>query len=170
MWVVQIKFWSPVVLHHLYWKWGNFKRRTKNNNKSSETLGTILHKGCTLCMYNYHNSPGLAKFLKSHNTNCMGNIKINKQQMPKTMKETKLQKSKFIGQHCSPVCVVPCSNRTHDLTWHDVTWHDNLNLPYSWDHEAINNVKEKSKFVCVWFIIINIWVMLEKKITHCRCT
>jgi hypothetical protein len=35
MWVVQIKFWSPVVLHHFYWKWGDFKRHTKNSHKSS---------------------------------------------------------------------------------------------------------------------------------------
>jgi hypothetical protein len=76
----------------------------------------MLHKGYTLWMYNYHNSPGLAKFLKSHNTNCMGNIKINKQQMLKTMEETKLEKGKIIGQDRSPVCVAPCSNRTYDMT------------------------------------------------------
>jgi len=35
----------------------------------------LLHKGCTLWMDNYYNSPALTKFLKSCNTDLLGTVR-----------------------------------------------------------------------------------------------
>jgi hypothetical protein len=66
----------------------------------------LLHKGYTLWMDNYYNSPALVTFLKSCNTDGVGTIRVNRKAVPKKLQESKLKKGEVIAQHSEPVCVL----------------------------------------------------------------
>ena len=59
----------------------------------------LLKKGHMLWMDNFYNSPALAERLKSLNTNCVGTLRLNRKDVPKTLKEKRLKKGEMIAQH-----------------------------------------------------------------------
>jgi hypothetical protein len=62
-------------------------------------------------MDNFYNSPALAKTLKLMGTDFVGTLKLNRKDVPKKVKETKLKQGELIGQHdLCPVSVIK---------WHD---------------------------------------------------
>jgi hypothetical protein len=73
-------------------------------------LEPLLHKGYTVWVDNFYNSPALAKTLKAMVIDCVGTLKLNRKGMPNKVKETKLKKGELIGQHAGPVSVIK---------WHD---------------------------------------------------
>jgi len=87
---------------------------TENMNKTTaivlKLLEPLLHKGYTVWMDNFYNSPALARTLKAVGTDCVGTLKLNRKGVPKKVKETKLKKGELIGQHAGPVSVIK---------WHD---------------------------------------------------
>jgi hypothetical protein len=100
-----------VVLYSLYWKGDNFgvtlisKDTPKGTAIVLKISEPLLHKGYTLWMDSYYNSPALAKFLKSCKTDCVGTIRVNGKAMPKKLQESKLQKGEVIAWHSGPVYV-----------------------------------------------------------------
>jgi phage gp46-like protein len=52
----------------------------------------LLKEGRTVWMDNFYNSPCLAKILKIvHKTDCVGTLKLNRKNVPKNVKDTKLK-------------------------------------------------------------------------------
>ena len=78
----------------------------------------LLHKGCTLWMDNYYNSPALAMFLKSCNTDCVETVRVTGR-LSKKLQESKLQKGEALVLCSGPVCV---------LWWHDRKCNNDLSL------------------------------------------
>jgi hypothetical protein len=101
----------------------------------------LLHKGYTLWMDNYYNSPALAKFLKSCNTDCVETVRVNRKVMPKKLQESKLQKGEAIAQHSGPVCVLRWCDRK------DVTLISTYHAAEV--QKVVKRGKEKQKPVCV---------------------
>jgi hypothetical protein len=53
----------------------------------------LLKQGQTVWMDNFYNSPSLARTLKTtHNTDCVGTLKLNRKDVPPKVKNTKLKK------------------------------------------------------------------------------
>jgi len=101
----------------------------------------LLHKGYTLWMDNYYNSPPLAKFLKSCNTDCVGTIRINRKGMPKKLQESKLQKGEAVAQHSGPICV---------LRWRDKKDVTMISTYHGAEFQSVvKRGKEKQKPLCV---------------------
>jgi hypothetical protein len=57
-------------------------------------------------LYNFYNSPSLARTLKiTDNTDCVGILKLNRKDVPPKVKNTELKKGEIIAQHSAPVSV-----------------------------------------------------------------
>jgi hypothetical protein len=82
---------------------------TKTTAIALHLIEPLLHKGYTVWLDNLHNSPALARLLKSKATDCAGTLKIYRQGVPKAIKDGKIKKE-VIGQHFGPVTV---------MKWHD---------------------------------------------------
>ncbi|PNF14286.1 hypothetical protein B7P43_G07092, partial [Cryptotermes secundus] len=82
----------------------------ENTNKTTSVVlhlvEPLLHRGHTLWMDNYYNSPQLAKLLKNHGTDCVGTLRLNRKGVPTTVKNTKLRKGEIIAQHAGPITVL----------------------------------------------------------------
>ena len=60
---------------------------------------------------NFFNSPELARKLRiEHSTDCVGTLKLHRKNVPKEVKDKKLEKGEIIARHLGPVTV---------LKWHD---------------------------------------------------
>jgi hypothetical protein len=82
----------------------------------------LLHKGYTVWLDNFYNSPALARLLKSKATDCVGTLKINRKGVPKAVKDAKIKKGEVIGQHSGPVTVMKWHDKRNVLmisTFHD---------------------------------------------------
>jgi hypothetical protein len=66
----------------------------------------LLEKGHTVWLDNFYNSPALARLLKNKGTDCVGTLKINRQSVPKKVKDTKLNRGEIIAQHSGPATVM----------------------------------------------------------------
>jgi len=56
---------------------------------------------------NFFNSPELARKLKiKHSTDCAGTLKLNGKDVPKEVKDKKLEKGEIIARHLGPVTVL----------------------------------------------------------------
>jgi hypothetical protein len=65
-------------------------------------------------MDNFYSSPCLAKILKTvHKTDCVGTLKLNRKNVPKKVKDTKLRKGEIIAQHSGPVSITKWSNKKY---------------------------------------------------------
>jgi hypothetical protein len=62
----------------------------------------LLGKGYTVWTDNYYNSPELAHFLKRHNTDCLGTLRLNRKNAPQEVKTKKLKKGETVCQHSGP--------------------------------------------------------------------
>jgi hypothetical protein len=61
---------------------------------------------------NFYNSPALAQKLKSLNTDCVGTLRLNREDVPKTVKEKRLTKGELIAQHSGPMSVLKWRDKT----------------------------------------------------------
>jgi hypothetical protein len=66
----------------------------------------LLGCGHTVWMDNFHNSPELARFLKSNKTYCVGTSRDNRENVPPLVKNMKLNKGEHCGQHSGDVTVL----------------------------------------------------------------
>jgi hypothetical protein len=96
------------VLYHLNKKFQSLYI-SGTTTKMADVLSLVeplLNKGHTLWMDNFYNSPVLTERLKSTNTNCVGTLRLNRKDVPKTVGEKKLKKGKMIAQHSGSVSVL----------------------------------------------------------------
>jgi hypothetical protein len=83
---------------------------TADTNKTTaivlKLVEPLLKQGRTLWMDNFYNSPSLARMLKiKHNTDCVGTLRLDRKDVPPTVKNKKLKKGEIIAQHSGPVSV-----------------------------------------------------------------
>jgi hypothetical protein len=83
---------------------------TADTNKTTaivlKLVEPLLKQGRTVWMDNFYNSPSLARTLKiTHNTDCVGTLKLNHKDVPPKGKNTKLKKGENVAQHSGPVSV-----------------------------------------------------------------
>ena len=71
-----------------------------------ELLEPLFGHGHTLWIDNFFNSPELARKLKiEHSTDCVGTLKLNGEDVPKEVKDKKLEKAEIIARHSGPVSI-----------------------------------------------------------------
>ncbi|KAL0883115.1 hypothetical protein ABMA27_016574 [Loxostege sticticalis] len=85
----------------------------------------LLHRGHILIMDNFYNSPLLLRYLKKHNTDCFGTLRLNREFVPdsvKTLVKTELRKGEVVATYCTDLMI---------LVWRDAnivsmisTYHD----------------------------------------------
>jgi hypothetical protein len=66
----------------------------------------LLGRGHTVWMDNFYNSPDLARFLKSKQTDCVGTLRDNRKNVPPAVKNMKLNKGEHFGQQSGDVAVL----------------------------------------------------------------
>ncbi|XP_022822074.1 piggyBac transposable element-derived protein 4-like [Spodoptera litura] len=69
----------------------------------------LLHRGHTLIMDNFYNSPLLLRHLKKHKTDCYGTLRLSREFVPDSVKKlTKknLRQGEAIGTHCSDLGIM----------------------------------------------------------------
>ncbi|XP_023725727.1 piggyBac transposable element-derived protein 4 [Cryptotermes secundus] len=83
---------------------------TAEKNKTTAIVVTLLEnllgRGYTVWMDNFYNSPDLARFLKSKNTDCVGTLHTNRKNVPPLVKNKKLEKGEHCAQHSGDVAVL----------------------------------------------------------------
>ena len=83
---------------------------TAETNKTAAIVVTLLEnllgRGHTVWMDNFYNSPDLARFLKSKNTDCVGTLRPNRKNVPPLVKNKKLKKGEHCAQHSGDVAVL----------------------------------------------------------------
>jgi hypothetical protein len=105
-------------------------------------------------MDNFYNSPALAKTLKSMGTDCVGTLKLNRKNVPKKVKETKLKKGELIGQHDGPVSVIK--------------WHDRK-IVTTMEQEPFPREEKTNRSLLAYVIITNTWEVLIRRTSCFRC-
>ena len=56
------------------------------------------------------NSPELARNLKiEHSSDCVGTLKLNRKNVPKEVKDKRLEKGEIIARYSGPVTVLKCN-------------------------------------------------------------
>ena len=79
----------------------------KTESIVKKLVGPLLGRGHTLWMDNYYNSPSVARELKTiHATDCVRTLMLSRKNVPKQVKEKKLQKGEIFAQHSGPVMVM----------------------------------------------------------------
>lgn len=69
----------------------------------------LLHRGHTLIMDNFYNSPLLLRSLKKNQTDCYGTLRLNREFVPdslKTMTKTDLRQGEVVATYCSDLSVM----------------------------------------------------------------
>jgi len=86
--------------------------------------------------------PKLARKLKiRHSTDCVGTLKLDRNNVPKEVKDKKLEKGEIIARYSGPVTV---------LKWHDKRNVTIVSMYHSADTQRVSNKgKEKEKPLCV---------------------
>jgi hypothetical protein len=89
---------------------------TADTNKTTaivlKLVEPLLSQGQTVWMDNFYNSPSLAKTLKiTHKTDCVGTLRLDRQNAPIQVKNTKLKKGGITAQHSGPASVTKWSDK-----------------------------------------------------------
>ena len=72
-----------------------------------ELLEPMFGCGHALWIDNFFSSPELARKLKiEHSTDCVGKLKLNRKNVPKEVKDKKLEKGEIIARYSGPVTVL----------------------------------------------------------------
>ena len=66
----------------------------------------LFNLGHTLWMDNYYNSPELCHLLKQHKVNVAGTLRLNRKNVPATIKQTKLSKGELVAYHSQGIMVL----------------------------------------------------------------
>ena len=92
-----------------------------------ELLEPLFGHGHTLWIDNFFKSPELARKLKiKHSTDCVGTLKLNRKNVPKEVRDKKLEKREIIARHTGPVIVLKWRDRinvTMVSTYHSAGTH-----------------------------------------------
>jgi len=119
---------------------------TPNTSKTAtvvlELLEILFGRGHTLWIDNFFSSPELARKLKiEHFTDCVGTLKLNRKNIPKEVKDKKLEKGDILSRHSGPVTV---------LKWRDKRNVTRVSVYYSADTQRVSNKgKETEKPFCM---------------------
>jgi len=120
----------------------DYSRHPKTAAIVLELLEPLFGCGHTLWINNFFNSPELARKLKiKQSTDSVGILKLNRKNVPKEVKDKKLEKGEIIARYSGPVTVLK--------------WHDTRNVPmvsthHSADKQRVSNTgKETEKPLCV---------------------
>ena len=119
---------------------------TPDNPKTAavvlERLEPLFGCGHMLWIDNFFNSPELARKLKiEHSSDCVGTLKLNRKDVPKEVKNKKLEKGEIIARHSGPVAV---------LKWRDKRKVTMVSTYHSADTQRVSNKgKETEKPLCV---------------------
>jgi len=94
---------------------------------------------------NFFDSPELARKLKiEHSTDCVGTLKLNRKNVPKEVKDKKLERGEIIARHSGPVTV---------LKWCDKRNVTMVSTYHSADTQRVSNKgKEIEKPLCMIII------------------
>ncbi|KAL4720302.1 hypothetical protein ACJJTC_001832, partial [Scirpophaga incertulas] len=74
-----------------------------------DLIEPLLHRGHTLIMDNFYNSPLLLRSLKRQKTDCYGTLRLNREFVPesvKTMTKTELRQGEVVATYCSDLSVM----------------------------------------------------------------
>ena len=107
-----------------------------------ELLEPLFGRGRTLWIDNFFNSPELARKLKIElSADCVGTLKLNRKNVPKEVKDKKLEKGEIIARHSGPVTVPK---------WRDKRIVTMVSTYHSTDtHRVSNKGKETEKSLCM---------------------
>jgi len=107
-----------------------------------ELLKPLFVRGHTLWIDIFFTSPELARKLKIENSaDCVGTLKFNRNNVPKEMKNEKLEKGEIIARLSGPVTV---------LKWRDIRNVTMVSKYQSADTQIVSNKgKETEKPLCV---------------------
>jgi len=91
----------------------DYSRHPQNSSCSPGSLELFFGRGHTLWIDNFFSSPELARKLKvEHSTDCVGTLKLNRKNVPKEVKNKKLEKGEIIARYLGPVTVLKwCDKR-----------------------------------------------------------
>jgi len=120
----------------------DYSRDPQNSSCSTELLEPLFGHGYMLWIDNFFNSPELARKLKiEHSTDCVGTLKLNRKNVPKEVKDKKLEKGESIARHLGPVTV---------LKWHDKRNVIMVSTYHNADTQRVSNKgKETEKPLCM---------------------
>jgi len=114
-----------------------------------ELLEPLLGRGHTLWIDNFFSSPELARKLQiEHSTDCVGTLKLNRRNVPKEVKDKKLEKGETIATNSGPVTV---------LKWHDKINETMVSTYHNADIQRISNKGKEKRGLCTCLIIIITW-------------
>jgi len=107
-----------------------------------ELLEPLFGHGHMLWIDNFFNSPELARKLKiEFSTDCVGTLKLNRKNVPREVKDKKLEKGDIIVKHSGPVTL---------LKWCDKRNVTMVSTYHSADTQRVSNKgKETEKPFCV---------------------
>jgi len=109
----------------------DYSRHPQNRRCSTELLEPLFGRGHTLWIDNFFNSPDLAKKLNiEHSTDCVGTIKLYRKNVPKEVKDKKLEKGEIITRHSGPVAI---------LKWRDKRNVTIVSTYHSADTQTVSN-------------------------------
>jgi len=102
----------------------------------------LFGHGHTLWIDNCFNIPELTMKLKiEHSTNCVGTLKLNRKNIPKEVKDEKMEKGEIIARNSGPVTV---------LKWRDKRNVTMVSTYHSADTQRVSNKgKETERPLCV---------------------
>ena len=117
---------------------------TPDTPKTAASVLELLEPlfGCGLWIDNFFNSPKLARKLKiEYSTDCVGTLNLNRKNVPKEVKDKKLEKGEIIGRYAGPVRV---------LKWRDKRNVTMVSTYHSADTQRVSNKgKETERPLCV---------------------
>ena len=100
----------------------------------------VFGRGHTLWIENFFNSPELARKLKiEHCTDCAGTLKLNRKNIPKEMKDKKLEKVEIIARYSGPVTV---------LKWRDKRNVTMVSTYHNADTQRVSNKGKETEKPC----------------------
>lgn len=98
-----------------------------------DLIEPLLHRGHTVIMDNFYNSPLLLRSLKKQKTDCFGTLRLNREFVPdsiKTLTKTELRQGEVVATYCSDLAI---------LVWRDA----NLVSMISTYHNLQIGIQEK---------------------------
>ena len=108
---------------------------------------------------NFFNSPELARKLRiEHSTDCVGTLKLNRKDVPKEVKDKKLEKGEIMARLSGPVTV---------LKWRDRRNITMVSVYHSADTQRVSNKgKETEKPLCMIDYNHNVGVDVKDQLLH----
>ncbi|XP_022834273.1 uncharacterized protein LOC111362017 isoform X1 [Spodoptera litura] len=74
-----------------------------------DLIEPLLHRGHTVIMDNFYNSPLLLRSLKKNKTDCYGTLRLNREFVPDTVKnltKTELRQGEVVATYCSDLAIM----------------------------------------------------------------